>query len=499
MATTIDDFDDLVTASESATETSGKYFAIDVPDYEDTIKSGSSDKRSYLRVGAADPNWVNEPGADLIARAYLTGATGRLSASEGDYTLAEADNVVAALGNTVPGATAGDVGDMFIDDQRERGTGNDRAQGAPGHGLSRDERRARSAKLHSDVGWRDHTDGNRITTTRGDKVEVVYGNYKLVVLGRQHSPDFAQGWEANGNHVQDWADGTMPGASVKAEWVPDTTYGQSETKGAWLLENSTERVYQYSRYAGNFREQIWGDLYETYIGSENPEDIGTTDGAGLQGHPTLRDQARDGVSLAPVASSVDLPRGNPVVIERTWATRIDTQQGSEAKRVPRITDKAYADHIESHQDADTVVAGIVSKAIVDYEVAVIIFESRIGAVCTTFFGPRLVMELTASAQITGLLKLEWSLGWRWAFSNLDNEATLQKNELDGIRNRIFMTHNEVGNNALAINRMKTRMLQTDQKLSAMNTQLSNQRTDITQNATHISSICNHIGAMHLLG
>jgi len=33
--------------------------------------------------------------------------------------------------------------------------------------------------------WRDHTDGNRITTTGGDKVEVIGGNYFLVVRGRQ--------------------------------------------------------------------------------------------------------------------------------------------------------------------------------------------------------------------------------------------------------------------------------------------------------------------------
>ena len=37
-------------------------------------------------------------------------------------------------------------------------------------------------------GWWDHTDGNRVTTTTGDKVEVIQGNYKMVVLGRQPLP-----------------------------------------------------------------------------------------------------------------------------------------------------------------------------------------------------------------------------------------------------------------------------------------------------------------------
>jgi hypothetical protein len=48
-----------------------------------------------------------------------------------------------------------------------------------------DYRTLESSQLHTKGGWRDHSDGNRITTTRGDKVEVIRGNYKLIVLGRQ--------------------------------------------------------------------------------------------------------------------------------------------------------------------------------------------------------------------------------------------------------------------------------------------------------------------------
>ncbi|HEY4118861.1 MAG TPA: hypothetical protein VGM56_13440 [Byssovorax sp.] len=48
-----------------------------------------------------------------------------------------------------------------------------------------DYRTLESSQLHTKGGWRDHTDGNRVTTTRGDKIEVIRGNYKLIVLGRQ--------------------------------------------------------------------------------------------------------------------------------------------------------------------------------------------------------------------------------------------------------------------------------------------------------------------------
>lgn len=48
-------------------------------------------------------------------------------------------------------------------------------------------------------GWRDHTDGNRITTVRGDRVDVVVGNYKRVVFGRNDVGPSS--WEASGGHI----------------------------------------------------------------------------------------------------------------------------------------------------------------------------------------------------------------------------------------------------------------------------------------------------------
>lgn len=506
MATTIDDFDDLVTANEAASETSGKYFAIDVPDYEDTVKSASSDKRSYLRLGAADPDWTGEPGADLIALAYLAGATGRESADSGGYApLAEAPNVVTALSATLPGLTPGDVGDMFIDDQRKRGAGNERADGAPGHGFTEEERRAISARLHTDVGWRDHTDGNRISTTRGDKVEVVYGNYKLVVLGRQTNPDFAQGWEACGDQIQDWADGTMPGASVTVEWVPDTTYGRGNegdtaddvARGAWLLQNSTERVYQYARNAGNFREQNWGDLLETYTGSENPESIGTTDDAGLQGHPTHRDEALGNtVSLAPAVSSKGLPRGNPTIIERTWATRIDSQTGSAKLRVPTITatthadrydDTLNADHVHENVNAHTVVTNIGARAVTSYTHAAFILEANFAALTIDLFvGGRLLVEAVAAAHLTVGGLLEVTFGGFAEIHDLKWEASLTSTELEGMKTTIAATRKQVIRQEDRINVSKV-------NIAANSILLNKVKTNVIDNFTELNKVKTKVG------
>lgn len=506
-ATDYEDFDDLVSAQETATDTAGKYFCIDVPDYENTTDSVGSDKQSYLRVGAATTTWASEPGADLAALAYLTGPAGRVSATDGGYTLAEGDNAVSALSSVYEDVTAGDLGDPFIDDQRDRGTGNERPGGAPGHGQATSDRRAASAKLHSNVGWRDHTDGNRISTTRGDKVEVVYGNYKLIVMGRQADPACAHGWEANGDHIQDFADGTMPGASVTAEWVVDTTYGSDadKSKGTWLLVNSTERVYQYDRNAGNFRTQNWGDLIENYTGSENPEAFGTTDDAGTQGHPTYRDEGlgkRD--VLAPSTSSIDLPRGNPTIIDRTWATKIDSHTGSKKKPVPDIIEKKWADNIlertwaksiDTNQGtADEWVGslneGVWAETIQSYRVAGFILDmATAGLVIDLFAAPRIVVELAASLQITGAIKVEWSLGWSWDFKNLHNEATAAKNEILGLQNSIRSNSNEIALAKLSIGGART-------NITKMATDVEDIKATIVVASSEIARHSVRLGGLH---
>ncbi len=334
-----------VTISESESDT-GKYLLLKVPDFaKDPSGKPLADRyneamTSYLRLGAQTPN---EEGDELVQLAYKAGAVGFDPESE-------------------PPA-------VYIDDQRNRGDGNFEPTGAAGHGLTKKERLDLHTKhLETKGGWRDHSDGNRITTTYGDKIEVVRGNYKLVVMGRQNEPGNSLGHEWSGNHVQDWGQGTMPGASTTLEWIRngyaasspiDTRDDIAKTDapedgdlyhgGVWLLINSTERVYQYSRYAGHFRTQQWGDKQEAYIGSEDPERIGTTEAAGYKGHPTPADikadhDVTDGDDLVEKLrpSSKGLPRGNPHMIAKTWASRIESYTGSSAWRIPSIHEETWA-------------------------------------------------------------------------------------------------------------------------------------------------------------
>lgn len=374
--------DEFTTADRGAR----KYLLIKVPDFAtdpsgdpgtpppDTAPQDEKDKfaerqgrfgqpmTSYLRLGTMIDNDI---GDELIQHAYDAGPAGKKE------------------------------GSPFIDDERNRGTGADNPTGADGHGLTATERvNFHTQYLKSKGGWRDHSDGNRITTTYGDKVEVIRGNYKMVVLGRQDDPGNAMGWDATGNHIQDYAQATMPGASVAVEWiqnayVPNTFPAASDDSngthtaliagnsaatttpvivdddeykgGAWLLINSTERVYQYSRNAGNFREQQWGDRVESYTGSENPARIGKNDDDGYQGHPNdaayhsvaAKNYDDDDLAKRIRPSSKGLPRGNPHVIEKTWASKIESYTGSSKWRIPKTYESSYINDSESHEDVTT--------------------------------------------------------------------------------------------------------------------------------------------------
>src|SRR6185503_16823185 len=110
---------------------------------------------------------------------------------------------------TAPKSSGEDLASLvtsFIDDTRKR-------DGCPDF-VSEAERQAETARLHTKGGWRDHSDGNRITTTRGDKVEVIKGNYRMLVLGRQED---TAGWDVSGGHVQDATE--LWTAATTIEWV----------------------------------------------------------------------------------------------------------------------------------------------------------------------------------------------------------------------------------------------------------------------------------------
>ncbi len=304
-------------------QSKGKYFRITVPDYAtdsllgDTVSSRTLS--SYLRLGAVPtvpssdpPQLVVEPGDDLAKLVH-----------------------------------------DFVDDTRQRD--------GSAHPVA--ARQAETAKLHTRGGWLDHSDGNRVTTTRGDKIEVIRGNYKMVVLGRYPvsgdptTVDGASGgttsWDSSGGHIHDWR--VTPGAVTEIMWV--------ESRGTWKVIEKTEKGDVYSVYNGEVQEEFYGPRKESITGTETP---------GTQVPETNANTAND----------FPVTRENPVLIERTWAQRIESYTGSETLPIPSITEKTFATSIDSQTGSAAAPVGTMhdftyANAISSETIAGIINESTI--------------------------------------------------------------------------------------------------------------------------
>lgn len=274
---------------EDDVDAAGKYLLIAVPQFAVDPITGNL-MTSYLRLGAASSTWTQDPGGWLAAKIHEHGPPG-------GHLTADGEPVDTTSEERSPEH-------VFIDDDRNRVEG-------VAHDLSKAERAEESKILHTRGGWRDHSDGNRISTTYGDKVEVIRGNYKMIVLGRQDDPESSTGWDASGQHIQDWGY-TMPGASVRVE--ESSNYTDADGNNVWHLQNTTEGVVQSSNFAGDFFEYHWGKKHWTTVGSAKPTDKGPN----------------------------GYPRQNPHILEKTWAEKIEGYTGSVDWPIPVITEETWA-------------------------------------------------------------------------------------------------------------------------------------------------------------
>lgn len=260
----------------------GKYFLLNVPDFNGGV-GPNGPMSTYLRLGAIESPFH-------VASKNAPRATG--------------EDLAAQVTS-------------FIDDTRVR-------EGCPGY-VPPAERQAETAILHTKGGWRDHTDGNRITTTRGDKVEVIRGNYRMVVMCRKDGDLDVAGWDASGGHVSE-SGVTYDGASV-------IEYTTEEYGGTWSVVEHTRKAHVHTAFHGKVFNYYCGELVETITGSEAPN------------------------TLQP----------NPVVTETTFAASITNHTGSLVCPVPAISDSTFAVAMDNTTYADmmknmTVVVGEMSDS-----------------------------------------------------------------------------------------------------------------------------------------
>lgn len=118
-------------------------------------------------------------------------------------------------------------------------------------------------ELLSRGGYRDHTDGNRISTTRGDQIDVVYGNYTLIVKGRIDN-DAANGalsecyLDMSGGHINE---GTSTGGTViSSEW------SSSSQDGSWKTVEQTDDGDKKVVHTGYYESAYHGETRGLSIG-----------------------------------------------------------------------------------------------------------------------------------------------------------------------------------------------------------------------------------------
>ncbi len=266
----------------------GKYLLIGVPQFAKDPISGNL-MTSYLRLGASSTTWEQDPGGWLAAKIHEHGPPGGHLSPDGQPV------------NTTAEERSPDR--VFLDDDRNR------VDGVP-HALDKSQRQAQSRILHTRGGWRDHSDGNRISTTYGDKVEVIRGNYKMMILGRQDDPTASAGWDAGGQIIQDYAY-MMPGAAVRVEEC--SNYTDANGNNVWHLQNTMECMVSSTNFAGDFFEYKWGNKHWSFVGSETPVE-----------------KNEDGY-----------PRQNPHILEKTWAEKIESYTGSMALPVPEVFEETW--------------------------------------------------------------------------------------------------------------------------------------------------------------
>jgi len=342
--TTTDDSDflsqDTTAASAGDASTTKRHLLLKVPDYEHTgspatrtlepatWSPNTSMKNTFITLGDADAYMAgsdSKDGNDLLADQYSFGDDTRYRGT---------------------GSTAGDVGGTFsmafATPPSETATRTAGAYSKPGattalYTTRLNEATAENpqtdftnlnikatADIPSYVGWRDHTDGHRITTTRGDKVEVIGGNYKLVSLGRGTG---VASYEMSGGIISDSME--PPGNVTSVTWRTCPTAANS--KKGWKWVEQTEFGHVVERYHGTMREEFFGDKLISVVGSsderkvktdgtnrvaadsDGEDEVGITDG---WAQPTKWD--RSGAQ----ADTFELSR--PEIYESTWAKSVNT-------------------------------------------------------------------------------------------------------------------------------------------------------------------------------
>ena len=406
------------TTDTSESEATVKYYQITVQNHQEvaspvTLPAASSDgvtiptfvgASSFLRIGSSPESseWTSTVFGSSANLAKLVGDPTSIQAAEtGINNASGTGGFEDGSGRASPYGNAGDANYLlgFTDDTRSRNPDSPSTTLVNNTAVenSSTNRQAETLRLLTKGGWWDHSDGNRISTTAGDKVEVIQGNYKMVVLGRQ-SPTTAPGTLVGNALITD-----VSGGHFEEQYTSPTPAIKTVE---WKVEDGRWTVYQ-DNGEGNVITKFKGTTVDLYLGPRRETYVGSEPGSGA-----LRD----------VDDTLD-----PVLISKTWAQRIETYVGSVAKAVPSIKNETYAHEIQNYTFAASIVG--FNGAANNLDMAVGIKESIfLGAVLDIFVGPKMSISID-----------------EWQFANFKNVVAAQNASAAAVETRITGAHTAVSN------------------------------------------------------
>jgi hypothetical protein len=482
-----DDFEDSSGSSSADVETY-KYAQLTVPNFEFDASSvdevDTDDKysgSSFVRLGSF-PDFtlattsVTVDGVATTKRTVSSVATDAPTGFTNSLELAklvgDADRIASAEGSdTASGSSgllrsshyAGDSNYLlgFADDTRSR---VDDAENATTEKIIVDgkeatntqaNRKTETKRLLTKGGWWDHSDGNRVSTTSGDKLEVIQGNYKMVILGRQ-DPTKTVGeivgnafiTDISGGHLQE--QGPSPTPCIKSvEWV--------KTEDGWTLFQDNGSGNVTTTFHGKQVDYYTGARKESYIGKEPSTVIdGDTQGE---------------VDLAILKSQSKTPseEDDPVLISKTWAKRIETYTGSEGKPTPVVYSLTHAESINSFTFATEILSFVMALGNISINVG-------------------LATEINLMAKYSYLLKEIHVASSSNVVTAEQEELTAMKVSASAVAERLIVSKNEIVAADTEFVDVKTGVTTNNTLLSTINTKVSMEvDTIITQAAVVLSA------------
>lgn len=448
--------------SESTSDGSATYAQIVVPDYtlENPVASSSDNPvttgSSFLRLGSFpsltggdDPRGFS----NSLALAQLVGGTATSYPTTSDALAANLSEGEDEAPESLQ-KSSGYEGDAnyllgFVDDTRYHGKD-------PGTTFidwvemsnTVENRQAETNRLLFKGGWWDHSDGNRITTTSGDKVEVIQGNYKLVVLGRQDPTQTDLSTLASGAVVNDLSggqeqiqDGGPTPNVLSIEWV--------ESDGAWTL-------YQDNCVNGNVTTRTYGQQAQYFKGTRITNQIGS--------NPHEITGAIHDVNQ----------KTDPTIISNTWAERIETYVGANGKPVPVMMTWTHALAINN----------IVTAIELTTTSFATIWELTVGSKVSVLIGPTAEVVVGPKLDV-GLVKYQY-LNGKNVFALESNEASLLRAELNTIHKSISAVSTKLIN-------QDTKIANTKQELQNSITSVSTSVTEVATSVTELATTVDRVG------